>query len=1334
MLFNIGKFNKIKFILILILFFINFIIISNKLEAQAINSNYGLGFYNYDYFCYGLNNGFTIAPQINSPFSFLINPAYGVNLANNDFSFLISGFSKYLAINSYYSFATLYGNVTLFLNYLNNYGLTPNNSIFFKTNFSKLINEDFWVGIAINLISDGFTNLGFGIDFGVSSRNYYEEFNGFNFKNFSWQLVLNNIGVPAKNNNMIYPPIGLMGGIAFDFLNLNNNLILTFSDNLYLNFYPFSISNGSSVNFNILKYVNLNFGIKLSYLDMLSVFSYHTSISILIPIDQKNNILISYGFSGDSNSNKLHTITANYTFGGIDKDPPKIELRIDKKKFSPNYDGNKDEINIFPKFEDKSVIFGWKIIIEDKDGNIVKTFEGEDVRKIKYVTFDKILQRLFSKKEQVKIPEFIAWDGTDNQGKVLPDGNYYIYAICWDENENVNKSSKIEVIIDTKINNFNIKETTEYDMFSPNGDGRKDEYYVKIEFDNFDDDEFIDIIIKDENDNIIKSYKLSKNDINSKNNLIFKWDGKNEKNNLVQEGKYKIIFKVEDEAGNFKLLDEKIVSLIINYEIIVSNISYNYLSPNGDGFFDTVEIFNKISSSENILGWELNVRDEKGNIVYLLKGRGNIPEKFIFEGKDKDGKKLIDGKYIYQISANFKSGNNPVSNKIEFIIDTESPVIDIREEYLSFSPDGDGVKDTLKVTVNIKGQDNYEVIKSIYVIDPYKQNKVLNELNFIKINDNIVEFIFDGKDSKGNDIPQGNYIFSIIVEDNAGNKAYYFSKEIRLVRTVEEVTVDSNLVYYSPNGDNFNDTITFKPDASDKKGIVKTTFFVVNEKKEIILTKEFKELPQNIIVNEKLNDGKYYYFIKVEYDSGIISKSIDTKYFICDLTPPNVKVILESRYFSPNGDGIKDTLPINFNFNEDILKYEIQIKKDSNFVSSIKVDKVSDIFILNANNLKDGEYSLVMNFYDFAGNKTVIEDKIYINREGPRVNVSTNDIMIISPNFDNFKDSINFNINIDDENIINKDKFRGVNIYVKNNKNEDLIIKKYTDKINNYIFDAIIEGKKTLETGTYSLIFEVYYESGVKSIYEIPNVIVDLEAPKIDTIVKPDLFSPDNDGFNDELYITFNIKDNIKLSECLIQIYRVYENNQLSKNPFKTFTYKNLTSDRFSIIEKWDGTGDIPLFKVDSAADYKIFFYAKDFAGNEIKISQDFTVDILVEKIEKDGKIMYRIILNSITFPLNSDKLNKNSFAILDKLVEKLNKFKDYKIRIIGYTDNTGDYQYNIQLSLKRAKSVYDYLVKKDIDPKRLTYEGRGPNDPIDTNDTEEGRRRNRRVEFYLER
>jgi len=84
------------------------------LEAQAINSNYGLGFYNYDYFCYGLNNGFTIAPQINSPFSFLINPAYGVNLANNDFSFLISGFSKYLAINSYYSFATLYGNVTLF--------------------------------------------------------------------------------------------------------------------------------------------------------------------------------------------------------------------------------------------------------------------------------------------------------------------------------------------------------------------------------------------------------------------------------------------------------------------------------------------------------------------------------------------------------------------------------------------------------------------------------------------------------------------------------------------------------------------------------------------------------------------------------------------------------------------------------------------------------------------------------------------------------------------------------------------------------------------------------------------------------------------------------------------------------------------------------------------------------------------------------------------------------------------------------------------------------------------------------------------------------------------
>ena len=72
-------------------------------------------------------------------------------------------------------------------------------------------------------------------------------------------------------------------------------------------------------------------------------------------------------------------------------------------------------------------------------------------------------------------------------------------------------------------------------------------------------------------------------------------------------------------------------------------------------------------------------------------------------------------------------------------------------------------------------------------------------------------------------------------------------------------------------------------------------------------------------------------------------------------------------------------------------------------------------------------------------------------------------------------------------------------------------------------------------------------------------------------------------------------------------------------------------------------------------------------------------------------------------------------------------------ILITGHTDNTGSLDYNMKLSAERAGAVYTALVERGIAPSRITYEGRGPNEPVATNDTEEGRAANRRVEFTIQ-
>ena len=107
-------------------------------------------------------------------------------------------------------------------------------------------------------------------------------------------------------------------------------------------------------------------------------------------------------------------------------------------------------------------------------------------------------------------------------------------------------------------------------------------------------------------------------------------------------------------------------------------------------------------------------------------------------------------------------------------------------------------------------------------------------------------------------------------------------------------------------------------------------------------------------------------------------------------------------------------------------------------------------------------------------------------------------------------------------------------------------------------------------------------------------------------------------------------------------------------------------------------------------------------------------------------------VLRNVFFDFDKSTLKKESEVELNKLVEYLTSNKGIKIEIGGHTDNQGSESYNERLSNDRAKAVYDYLVNKGIDSKRMSYKGYGMSKPVATNDTEEGRALNRRTEFTI--
>lgn len=122
-----------------------------------------------------------------------------------------------------------------------------------------------------------------------------------------------------------------------------------------------------------------------------------------------------------------------------------------------------------------------------------------------------------------------------------------------------------------------------------------------------------------------------------------------------------------------------------------------------------------------------------------------------------------------------------------------------------------------------------------------------------------------------------------------------------------------------------------------------------------------------------------------------------------------------------------------------------------------------------------------------------------------------------------------------------------------------------------------------------------------------------------------------------------------------------------------------------------------------------------------------------VGKIKSEPFLVEKITLR-FHFEFNSVDLDDETEDFLSNLESTLTEDPRMKLKVTGHTDNVGNEKFNQRLSVKRAQTIKDFLVKKGIDPSRIEVDGRGWSEPIESNDTDEGRSKNRRVEIAVMR
>ena len=119
-------------------------------------------------------------------------------------------------------------------------------------------------------------------------------------------------------------------------------------------------------------------------------------------------------------------------------------------------------------------------------------------------------------------------------------------------------------------------------------------------------------------------------------------------------------------------------------------------------------------------------------------------------------------------------------------------------------------------------------------------------------------------------------------------------------------------------------------------------------------------------------------------------------------------------------------------------------------------------------------------------------------------------------------------------------------------------------------------------------------------------------------------------------------------------------------------------------------------------------------------------------ELEKEDKEVLEFAMKAVQFETGSARLLASSNNILNQIADIMRKYPEQKLRIGGHTDSIGSADANMELSKKRAKACYDYLLSKGVSASRMSHQGYGETKPIADNRFAPGREQNRRVEFDI--
>lgn len=814
------------------------------------------------------------------------------------------------------------------------------------------------------------------------------------------------------------------------------------------------------------------------------------------------------------------------------------------------------------------------------------------------------------------------------------------------------------------------------------------------------------------------------------------WDGKDDTGKVASDGTYDGAVYVIDANNN--QTEIKVGSFVVDNTAPQATVSAEslFFSPNGDGNKDTL-LIRQGGSSEDL--WTGTVVDAAGKAVRAFTFKSSPPSDQAWDGRAEAGALAPDASYNYVLESTDRAGNKARIDSLKnIVLDTRPTPVRVAVEPAYISPNGDKVQDTatFKLATDIK---DGIVGWRLAVADANKKELWVRDEKADKTPDSVV---FDGRDQGGKILSDGAYSVSYRVTYRNGN-APETGGSFNVDNTAPTGSLEIDNPIFSPAGRKNKVTIKLLPSerVTGQGRFLDAAGRVLVESAPGQTTTELRWEGRDLS-GKALPDGVYGVEVTITDLAGNRTL-VPRAQITLDTVPPKVDVVLDNTIFSPNGDGVRDTVTVTVRTSEPVSGSLSAVAPASGRIGPLglmrfggEVSQVWDGRGPAGQQLPDGTYQVSASFEDDAGNAISVGPlALTLDRRAGQLALEVPEGF--SPNSDGAQDRFVVKVNAE--------VYQGVDTWKLAIQDSDKKSVKSISGSNELPKEVAWDGRTdagaTAAEGRYTASMEASYRNGNKAGAASKPFQLDVTPPRITVAVTSDPFVRTDGMVKGEAFATLTVKDDSPIARWTLDvldqkgdIIRSYSGDG---DPSGQIAWRGELAATAKAAQDYQGN------PTQYQETYSLRLAVADARGNATTYKGPVPLDVLV--LQKGGKMFLlvpNIIFGAYRHELDSrgaDFLKKNMDSI-KRVADLARRYPDYAIGLEAHAENIylggpgegAEEQILFPLTQRRAESVRKALVDLGLAAGRIVSNAYGGKLPIADVKNPEVYWKNRRVEFLM--